>query len=72
MYDLTGGNAYFSENLGTWTPATTYLDGAYIIKNQDVNGADYLLKSDGTVVQVSTGLAGNEPSWAAREKYCYR
>ena len=57
MYDLTSGFAYFSENLGTWTPATTYLDGAYIIKNQDVNGADYLLKSDGTVVQVSTGLA---------------
>ena len=57
MYDLTGGNAYFSGK--PW-----HMDARYHLfrrcvchQKRDVNGADYLLKSDGTVVQVSTGLA---------------
>lgn len=57
MYELSNSTAYFSENLIDWTPASTYIDGGYLIKNQNTGGVDHFLKSNGQVITVSTGLA---------------
>lgn len=49
--------AYFSEDLKTWTVASSFIAGGYTIKNQNSAGVDFFRKSDGSVITTTTGIA---------------
>lgn len=49
--------AYFSEDLKTWTAASSFIAGGYAIKNQNSAGVDFFRKSDGSVITTTTGIA---------------
>lgn len=62
MHSLGDLTAYYSTDLKTWTNATSFISGGYIMTAQNATNVEYFVKSSGEVITVSTGL--NEMSQA--------
>ena len=56
MHSLSATDAYYSTDLKTWTPASSFLDSGYLVRADNLSGIVYLVKDDNKVVTLSTGL----------------
>ena len=56
MHNLSSTDAYYSTDLKTWTPASSFLDSGYLVRADSLSGIVYLVKADNKVITLSTGL----------------
>lgn len=57
MHDLSSNDAYYSTDLKTWTPVSSFLASGYVVRADNASGVVYLVKADNKVITLSTGLS---------------
>lgn len=50
------GVGYYSQDLKTWTAASSFIEGGYVIQAQNRSNVNYFVKSDNSVVTLSAGI----------------